>query len=130
MTPPLTTRFAGLRRWLAAVILACTGTAVLGCLAVSLTAKPAAAASLTPGQSDWDFYRNVTRKVRAGKSYYAALPEMFREFQFTPFSMFNYRTPIYAWVIGGLPSEGSAQALLAGLAVLTMAVAFRRWHGK
>lgn len=125
-SPSLSTRFATWRPRNAGLVLAGTIAAIGVCLAVSLTAPSAvtATAPLQPGRSDFDFYRRVTEEVRAGRNYYRVLPPLFAEFQFTPFSLFNYRTPIYAWLIGGLPGEEWAQAILAGLAVLTLALAF------
>ncbi len=123
MSVPRTTRFAGFRPWVATLILAATGAAVIAGLAVSRT--PGEMKPPEEGRSDWHFYQQVVNRVRAGESYYDALPRVFPEFRFTPFSVFNFRTPVYAWLIGGLPSEEWARALLAGLALLTLGLGFR-----
>jgi hypothetical protein len=81
--------------------------------------------------SDKQFYSDVVEGVHGGEWYYDVLPRLFPKYHYTPFSVFNYRTPIYAWVLG-LPPEGVGRFLLAatGLAGLGMAaVALARLHG-
>lgn len=119
----MTTRFAGINRWLAVLILLGTAAAIGECLVATFNATPPKP-SRTDGRTDWDFYRGVIERVRAGESYYEAVPKVFKEFGYQTYSLFNYRTPIYAWLIGGLPSEEWSQAVLIALAALTLAMAY------
>lgn len=161
--PP--TRFAGLGRAPALLIVAATAAALVACLVVALTPKAAdpapsqefkalpllgastvglmasplaqgpflAASALVPGRtefnpengegSDWHFYRRVVAAVRAGGNYYEVVPAELKKIDFQPFSVFNYRPPLYAWSLAALPEE-YAQLLLGALALVTLLAAF------
>lgn len=91
----------------------------------------AAAAMLLAGtrSTDWIFYENIVRRVHAGENYYDALENEFQEPQwaqggFRPTSVFNWRTPVYAWVIGKLPSPQWGRWLLILLAAAASVLAF------
>lgn len=110
---------------------------VLGASTVASGASPAGEGPLAAvavllsaeRETDWVFYRNIVRRVHEGEVYYDAVE---REFQrpkwsqgvFSPTSIFNWRTPIYAWLFGCLPDPVWGQVLLALLAVATSLLAF------
>lgn len=127
--PAFVTRFALLPRWGAALVLSLTIIGFAWCLTAALTAAPELAPvedkeGKKERRSDWDFYGRVVDSVRAGENYYAALPPLFAEWKYQPFSLFNYRTPIYAWMLGALPNALWGQALLAILTLTTLLVAY------
>jgi hypothetical protein len=159
--PRLRTRLAGLPPWAARVVLAAVPAAILGCLWVVFTTEvtvkddktkkdvtykamlptePGPAAGDNPpllpaafkySFSDDKFYAKVVEGVRHGEWYYDVLPRLFPDFQYTPFSVFNYRTPTYAWIIGLLPG-GVGRLVLAGIGLAGLgmtAVALARLHG-
>lgn len=99
-------RFATLSRGQAGAIVAVTLAAVVWCVFVSLTQDtlptggPHASAGEGQRLTDWDFYERIVARVHDGENYYDALLDEFNkpEWNFKPTSVFNCRTPIYAWV--------------------------------
>lgn len=147
-TPTLTTRFAGLSSGRARAVLGLTAAAILVCLAVTCTAEVAVRNHETGDMtvqkvildgtafqlsfSDFRFYTKVVEGVRGGEWYYDVLPRLFPEFNYQPFSIFNFRTPVYAWVLGLPPTLWIGRGLLAGLGTVVLAmavVALRRAYG-
>ena len=62
--------------------------------------------------NDFTLFRRLGTRVRSGESYYdAAFTEM-RAHGFPTGSVFNFRTPTFAWVLGILPDDRWARALL------------------
>src|SRR5947209_1686553 len=110
MTPPENlSRFAALSAGHAWAVLLVTLSAVGGCVYVSLTQTtlPGPIGGEKPAESgepdtptDVDFYRNIIARVRRGQGYYDAVGDEFKEWHYQPTSLFNWRTPVYAWVIG------------------------------
>lgn len=99
-------RFSGLSRSQAGAVVAVTLAAILWCVYVSLTqdtlptAGPHSHAAEGQRLTDWDFYERIVARVHDGENYYDALLDEFTkpEWNFKPTSVFNCRTPIYAWV--------------------------------
>jgi hypothetical protein len=113
-----------LRAAAAALVLA--GLALAG-LWLSLSRPPMTGteASQAAGGSDLTLYHNIVTRVHQGEGYY---PAALRELQaggYPTHSVFHWRLPTYAWLLGGLPSLALAQILLGGLAVLALVLAFR-----
>ena len=82
--------------------------------------------------SDEKFYARVVDGVHHGEWYYDVLPRLFPEFHYRPFSIFNFRTPVYAWTLG-LPPEGVGRLLLAGIGLAglgLLAAGLARAHGR
>jgi hypothetical protein len=120
------TRFAGLSRAAALLILATTAVCLVACLAVALTAEAGEAApteKVDPEKSDWAFYQRVVESVRAGQSYYDVVPAELKRLNFNAFSIFNYRPPLYAWFLAVLP-EPCAHLLLIALSLAALATTF------
>jgi len=139
MTPPSVerppadsrTRFAGCGRVPALAVLVLTAVATGWCVWVALTQEilppkaeagspPTGSSARTDGRGDSDFYRTIVGRVRAGDNYYDAVAEELRERGYAPHSTFNWRTPLYAWLFGKLPSRVWGQVLL-GMGALTTA---------
>jgi hypothetical protein len=74
---------------------------------------------------DLKYYREVVTRVHDGENYYDVANQRLRDFRFRVGSIFNWRLPTYAYVLGALPSVGWAQGVLSliGLAGLLLAVA-------
>jgi hypothetical protein len=126
-----TTRFADLSRRQAVLILTATTIALVWCLC-------AAFAPQTPYQpvvgngSDLHLYRRIVECVHAGEDYYEAAGREMRAVGYPTGSIFNWRPPLYAWLIGALPSPTWAQAILtilAGLVILLAGRAMQREGG-
>jgi predicted membrane channel-forming protein YqfA (hemolysin III family) len=141
------TRFARLGRGPALLIIAVTAAALVVCLVVALiptaaapvaleetgskkpgskpeqSQAPASPQEFNPEDSDWLFYQRVVAAVRSGKNYYEVVPAELKKIKFQPFSVFNYRPPLYAWFLAAIP-EVCAQLLLGTLALAALATAF------
>jgi len=120
------TRFAGLGRAPALLILAATSVSVLACLVVALTAtaaQPGSSGEVDADKSDWTFYQRVVESVRAGKSYYEVVPAELKRMDFEAFSVFNYRPPLYAWFLAAIPAP-FAHVLLMALTLAALATTF------
>src|SRR5437899_2145684 len=130
-SPPAGTWFKRLTPFQATLVLLAFVAAVAGCLAIILRAEPAATETQRrPG--DLELYREIVKRVRAGEDYYSAAGAELRDRNFGARSIFSWRTPLYAWVIGKPPSPLWAQGLLAAGALITMILTYaavRRQHG-
>lgn len=132
--PPLS-RFASLSRGQALLVLALTLAVVTWCLKVALTedtlplpraARQAAGTAKRTTETDWVFYRRIVERVHAGENYYDAVQDEFAQPQwdFQPTSVFNWRTPLYAWLLGSFPVPEWGKGLLTLLALAVMLMAF------
>ena|GEM_PF-581264 len=92
-------------------------------VAVAVTRDPNPPFIAPPGAtSDLDFYGHVVARVRAGASYYEAAHAELRWHGYPSRSVFNWRTPVYAWVFGALPDESCCRALLCVAVLVTLAL--------
>ncbi|MBY0525716.1 MAG: hypothetical protein K2R98_20085 [Gemmataceae bacterium] len=138
----LTTRFAFLPCWLAVSVLGGTGAAIVGCLYAALTAvvvhdgdtlRPIHdGEAFAKSFSDFHFYSDVVQGIHEGIWYYDVLPGLFPKYRYRPFSVFNFRTPTYAWVLGLPPDPLFGRLLLMAIGLATQimaAVVLARQHG-
>ena len=108
--------------------------AVAGCVAVSLTwatlpvagaaEKTAESSDRKEADADAIFYRHIVERVHAGEDYYDAVAAEFRQWNYQPTSLFNWRTPVYAWLLGKAPDPIGGRALLILLALAVVALAY------
>ncbi len=99
--------------WLAVGLIASVGIAVSGTIRPVLSHED---------MSDHRFYRHVADRVVAGEDYYDVACVELLTHGFPPSSAFNWRTPLYAYMLGWLREPAWAQAALALLAVMTAAI--------
>jgi MFS family permease len=105
--------------------------ALLGLLAVGLAVSavwpqlPVPAGTAGQAGGDAASYLEIVDRMRGGENYYAAAHEVLRNDGFGTRSVFNWRTPIWPTLLAVLPGLWAAQALLAGLAGVALAVQFR-----
>jgi hypothetical protein len=128
---PFRTRFTVLTRWQALTILILTAAALAWCLIAALFPQ-SDPGSVGPGGSDLRLYRQIVERVHAGENYYDAAGSELRAQGYPTGSLFNWRPPVYAWVIGNLPTPAWGQALavlLALTAMLLMHAAVQREGG-
>lgn len=104
------TRFRGLNRRQARLVLAALFLAVAGCLSVSLGKAPKISAGT--GQRDVDLNYAVAQRVRAGEAFYDAMGGELRARGYPLRSVFNWRTPLHLELIAHLPSPDWARVLL------------------
>ncbi|MBV8780192.1 MAG: hypothetical protein JO353_02235 [Phycisphaerae bacterium] len=62
----------------------------------------------------------IIERVHAGDNYYVAAGEELRSFGYGVRSVFNWRPPLYAWFLGGLPSLTWGRAILGSLATIAL----------
>jgi hypothetical protein len=135
--PSYPSLFANCSRRQAIAVVYLTLIVLLACVYVSLTQKILPDPPLTkqgepaPPKPDALFYEHIVDRVRGGQRYHDAVMEEFdlpfwREGDgLRPTSIFNWRTPTYAWVLGALPSHNTRILCLSLLALLTAALCFR-----
>ena len=68
------------------------------------------------------FYQTVVEQVRAGESYYSVVGVELRRIGYPTQSVFNWRLPALAWLLGQLPSDRAGQVLAFILAAATLLV--------
>jgi hypothetical protein len=81
-------------------------------------------APLATGGTDLRLYRAIVEHVHAGESYYDAAGRELRAYGYATGSVFNWRVPTYAWVIGALPSPSLAKIILASFALVALLLAY------
>lgn len=118
------TRFANLSRTQALGILAVAivflAWGLLACLP-----RPTPPSSVgTKGGEDLKLYRRIIERVHSGENYYDAAGDELRQRGYPTRSVFNWRLPTYAWLLGALPDLFWAQFLLGILTLMTLLLAF------
>ena len=90
---------------------------VVVCLAVALSKDTTAPLIPPPGATtDLDLFRSVVNRVHKGDGFYRASHEELRSHGYPTRSVFNWRTPFYAWLLGTAPSlEWGRWLLVAGM---------------
>lgn len=124
------TRFADWPRGLV-VLLAAGGAAALACGLYAARGErtdidaAVPTVSAEPDNVDLKYYKEVVTRVHDGENYYDVANQRLRHFGFRVGSVFNWRLPTYAYVLGALPSVGWAQGAISliGLAGLLLAAA-------
>jgi hypothetical protein len=76
------------------------------------------------GGKDLQAYRRIVQRVHEGEDYYTAAGEELRAGGYATSSVFNWRPPIYAWLLAALPAPEWGQVLLGLLAVLALGLAY------
>jgi hypothetical protein len=106
--------------------------AVLG-LAVSLILwslvalywpRGAATGTGPQGGKDLEAYRRIVERVHEGDDYYKAAGEELRARGYATSSVFNWRPPLYAWLLAAFPRPEWGQALLGLLALVALGLAY------
>jgi hypothetical protein len=87
---------------------------------------PRAAGPAAPqqGGKDLEAYRQIVERVHAGEDYYAAAGAELRPRGYATSSIFNWRLPVYAWLLAAFPTPEWGQALLCILALLALVLAY------
>jgi hypothetical protein len=117
-----TTKYARFQRWQALVLLCVTAVAIVWCVYAAL--NPIPTTEKYYGALDLGLYRRIAQRVHEGESYYQAAGEELRPAGYPTGSVFNWRTPTYAWFFGLLPNVRWAQAILVFLCVGIILAAF------
>ncbi|HLN33327.1 MAG TPA: hypothetical protein VK395_36705 [Gemmataceae bacterium] len=117
-----TTWYADRTRGQALLILAITSAALAWLLSAALLKRNDAHAP-AQGGNDLRLYRSIVERVHAGENYYDAAGTELRARGYPTGSVFNWRAPVYAWVLGKLPAPVWGQVLLALLAIVTLLMA-------
>src|SRR5207247_1164926 len=95
---PPTTRFAALSRRQALLLVSATTATLVWCL-VAAFSPPKAANQVAADGSDLRLYRRIVESVHAGEDYYDAAGRELRAAGYPTGSIFNWRPPVYAWLI-------------------------------
>ena len=118
-----TTRYADLTTRQALVVAGVSALVISACLIVSSIGGEPRGVSQQGGQ-DLRVYRNIVTRVHAGEDYYAAAGDELRANGYPTGSLFNWRPPTYAWLIGKLPAPSWGQALICVLALITLLLTY------
>jgi hypothetical protein len=78
-----------------------------------------------PALADLDLYGRVVDRDHRGEGYYDVLGELIGGRQPVTRSMFNWRQPTYAWLLGALPDPALGRWVLMGLALASVALTAR-----
>jgi hypothetical protein len=118
------TRFARLGHFRAVLAIVCILVGLAWCLVACLVSWTGAETFAQNG-GDLQLYRRIIERVHSGERYYDAAGAELRQAGYPSHSPFNWRLPIYAWVMGGLPSLGWGRVLvcLGALAGIGLAYA-------
>jgi hypothetical protein len=118
---PTATRFASLSRSAAVAVLAAAVAAALGLAAAAWHGRGWPVGGI--GVPDTDLFRRVVTRVHAGEGYYDVQADEFRDFPGAG-SVFNWRLPTYAVVLGALPDPdwGRIVLLVAALGAVAAVV--------
>src|SRR5438445_3543866 len=119
----LATRYADLSSRQALAIAGLCLVAMSACLTASIIGDNRSGI-LQQGGRDLQVYRTIIARVHAGEDYYSAAGEELRTNGYATGSLFNWRPPAYAWLIGSLPNPTGGQVLLCGLALITLLLAY------
>jgi hypothetical protein len=122
------TRYAGRTRFQAALVLLLAALG-LGWLLAAALAPPRPAPRPTPNGHDLRVYRTIVNRVHAGEDYYVAAGSTLRAEGYATASPFNWRPPVYAWLIGALPDPEGARWLLVALELAALFLAFVTLRG-
>jgi hypothetical protein len=94
---------------------------MLACVAVSQTRDPEPKPPPPPGATcDADLFRLVVDRVRQGDGFYTAAHEELIRHSYPTRSVFNWRTPFYAWMLASPPGETFWRGVLMALALFTV----------
>ena len=120
------TSLARLDRRTARFVLAAVVLSMVAAVGVSLTslAKGYADKPSRGPNNDVALYRAEVDRIQAGEGYYAAASAELRSRGYPTRSVFNWRTPLPVWLIGVLPDRVFGKALLCGLALTALVLAF------
>jgi hypothetical protein len=123
MQSALSTRYADWSPTYARLLLGILALILVWCLGGSLFQRDPLT-TVPEGGHDLRLYRAIVERVHAGENYYDAAGRELREGGYPSGSIFNWRTPLYAWLMGALPAPEYGQALLILLAVLTLLLTY------
>jgi hypothetical protein len=123
-TARFTTRFASWSRPQAIALLVVLVIALAVCLLLAVTRPTLSTPGAASQSFDGDLYRAIVERVRAGEGYYDAAGTELRARRYPTGSIFNWRTPLYAWVVGKVPEPLWAQILLWLPAIATLLLAY------
>jgi len=124
VTSATSTRFAHLSPFRARFIFCGTLLLAVWLLASSLAPAPSSVHQ-DSGGVDLDLYRRISLRVHAGEGYYDAANQELRAFGYPTGSIFNWRTPFYAWLHGAMPAPVFGRLLLVALSLVTLSLAYR-----
>ena len=117
-------RYSSLPRWQAWLVLGTTIALLAWCLVVSTKIHLLDFTDIElPDGPDSALFREVVRRVRAGESYYDVSYQELKSRDYPIVSLFNWRLPTWAWVIGRLPDTEWASWLLVAFSFIAAAMA-------
>jgi hypothetical protein len=110
-------------RWKAAAVLLALASAWAWCLEVAFS-TPTLPVHIEPGETDADLYGRVVERVREGEDYYEAVDREFERVRYPVVSLFNYRTPLYAWFFSLFARPAWPKLIVGLLALCTLLLSY------
>lgn len=118
--PP--TRFALFSRPAAIAILIGFAIFLVCCIRASRPGRPSQSQAVA-GLSDAEVMYHIVGRVHHGEGYYPAAAAELRLNGYGVRSVFNWRQPLYAWVLGRLPNEVSGRIILSIFTLIVIVLA-------
>jgi hypothetical protein len=81
-----------------------------------------------PIDADLKCYQTIVEQIHEGKDYYSAAGHELRRMGYTTASVFNWRLPALAWLLGKLPSLRTGQIIAFILAMTTLLIWMTVFH--
>jgi len=112
----------------AGFILALLLASILYGLAVCRPILPADIEGKKLRDADLKCYQTIVEQIHAGKSYYSAAGSVLRSMGYTTASVFNWRLPPLAWLLGHLPSIRAGQIIAFIFAIINLLLWLMVFH--
>lgn len=84
--------------------------------------------NVNPKDADLKLYQNIAEQIHSGTGYYQAADKELRRMGYATHSVFNWRLPPLAWLLGHLPSIKTGQILAVILSFITLVAWLMIFH--
>ena len=79
---------------------------------------------------DFQLYQNIVEQIHTGKDYYSAADNELHKMGYATRSVFNWRLPVLAWLLGHLQSIRTGQILVFVLALISLLIWMTAFYQK
>jgi hypothetical protein len=115
---PKTTRFANLKPTTAVILIM----AMLAAIGLGIIFPSHSLPERGKTGRDFLIYDSIVKRIHAGEGYYEAAGSELRSFGLPTKSVFNWRLPSLAWLMGHLPSLSTGHYIAIILSIITLGI--------